>query len=1209
MKKTQKSSNQGQKKQRAIYAIKKAGRKFVMVGVLSVISLMAFAQQAPVTISKQNVKLVEVLNAIESQTNYLFVYKNDVNVNVLVSVNADKQPVAQVLKTLLKDRNISYTLSGNHITLTPVSAAPVTQLKRITGVVRDEKGEPISGASITGIGNAHRGATAIDGRFVMNVLPFAQLKISFIGFRDYVLTVGADNNYNIVLLEDTQFLKDVVITGYQKMDKRDMVGAYTTVKVQDIYMPNYSTIDKMLQGVVPGMIVTSNSSRVGTSPSIQIRGTSTFLGNTQPLWVIDGIIQEDPIEINASNFMSEDMKNIIGNQVSWLNPQDIETITVLKDASATAIYGSKASNGVIVVTTKMGKMGDKTTVNYSASATVNTQPNYGMFNLMNSQERLRFSDEMFSSGVPYVSVPFKDDYTYEGTKRKFIEQDITEAQFSAKRQFLETANTNWLDLLTRTGIDQNHNLSFSGGANKMSFIASLGYTKQQGQEIGNDANRMTGRVAVRFDISPKLQLNLSITGGYTKNYGFGTGVNPMQYALKTSRAIPAFDENGNPAYYQKSNGYPQNKLNTTLGYNFVNERDNSNAITETMKMAANADLSYKVLPWLTYNFTGGYNYNSNFMSSYMADKTYYIAYNYRGYDYNTEITGSDYFKAAQLPFGGEYFTNDAHQNAYNLQNKFAMAWNLPKKSRLNVLLAQELRSGTNISTANTVWGYSKERGEAVILPTLPVELVPIGTAASAYSGYGILTGLYNNKWKRLNATNNFVSVFATAAYSFNNRYVLNASVRNDFSNRFGQDVNKRLDPTYSLGASWRVAEEQFVKKHLPQLNQFTLRATYGIQGNALANQTPELILNRQGLLGVFKEYYSTIAKIPNPYLSWERTTNWNFGADITVFRNINATFDYYQRRSNAIISQDIPLEFGIGTSNANGGIVYNKGVEGTLAFSPINNATTGFSISLNASRNWNKTGRMVGPKATLNYYLNGRSDAIVKEGYPVNAFWSYSFAGLNPTNGAPLFNLIDYNRVDKATALADPSSFLVYSGVTAPTVTGGLNLNFRYKSLSVGMGFAMLLGGKTRLDNPYSNFGGNSGGNNRLAESYYNVDRRLLNRWQNPGDELTTNIPALNPLAGLVYLPNEATPGYPVDWWAMSDAMVVDASFLRCRNLDLTWRFNQHTLNKLGMKNLALTYTMNNLFVVASKRFEGMDPELKNSVTPKAFSLGLSCSF
>ena len=1187
--------------------IKKSIFTLLFTALLSVTYTAIFAQQGVVTITKQNVRLVEVLNEIESQTSYLFMYNNEVKTDVKVSIKVKKQPVSTLLNTLFKDKNIVYSFKGNHIVLTKKEEDGgqktndvKKQVKGISGVVSEISGQPIVGANIIEIGTTNQTKTDERGRFSLIVDAKSTIRVSFIGFLTKSVPISNGTSFIVTLIEDTKLLDEMVVVGYQKVNKKDVVGSLQTIKMDDIYMPNYNTIDKMLQGIAPGMIVTNSSSRAGTSPSIQIRGTSTLLGDASPLWVVDGIIQEDPIKINAVTTMSDDMKNIIGNQVSWLNPQDVETITILKDASATAIYGSKASNGVIVVTTKQAKGGDRITINYNASTTINSKPNYSDFNLMNSQERVKFSDEAFASGVPYYSVPFQDKYTYEGAKRLFIEGDLTGDQFAAKRSFFETANTDWFDLLTRNGLNQNHNLSFSGGSSKMSFTASLGYSNEQGQEIGNDSERYTGRIAVNFQLSPKLKLNLSITGGRVANLGFGNGVNPIGYATQTSRAIPAFDEFGNPAYYQKTSNYAFNKIQPSLSYNFINERDNSATNTESMRIASNADLNWTILPWLSYNFTGGYSHSSNTMSSYMSEQTYYIASAYRGYDYNSVLPGSDYFKAAQLPFGGEYFTNDAIQTSYNLQNKLAMNWTFNQKNRLNILVGQELRSGTNSSTANTVWGYSAERGEAIISPTLPNNLVPTAGVSFAYTGYGILDQLYSNKWKRLNQTNNFMSVFATASYSIANKYVFNASIRNDFSNRFGQDVNARLDPTYSIGASWNVAEEKFIKKNIPQISQFNLRTTYGIQGNALTNESPELSLIKQTLKPVFNQYFSIIGNIPNPNLSWERTSNWNFGADLLLFKKIGVVFDYYSRKSNAIFSQNIPYEFGVAATKMNGGIIYNRGLEGSLSFSAVNTINTGFSISINASKNWNKTGAIIGT-TTLANYLGGRGGAILKEGYPVNAFWSYSFAGLNPTNGIPTFNLLN---TDKDVAIADPSSFLVYSGANTPSVTGGLSMNFRYKSFSINTGFAMILGAKTRLANPYANF--INGFTLPNAES--NINRLLLNRWKAPGDELTTNIPSLNAQnTQVITLPNGfISPSKLVDLWATSDAQVVDASFLRSRNIDLSWRLNKRVIDRLKFKSLTITASANNLFVIASKRFNGMDPELKNSVMPKAFSLGFS---
>ncbi|TKB97200.1 SusC/RagA family TonB-linked outer membrane protein [Pedobacter cryotolerans] len=1191
-----------------LHHIKKVLTNSLFTIILCLISTFSFAQNTKVTLNKQNTRLETVMNEIEKQTGLLFMYGKEVNTNQQVSIAVKDQSLTQVLDLLFKGKSIDYTLKGKHITLSPKKNTstgnqpqkpPVSTKKRITGKVIDVSGKPVPNANILEVGTTNRSFTNEYGNFTISVAKNASIKVSYIGFVDQTLPVADGDEYDITLLEDSKALNELVVTGYQTVNKRDVTGSIATVKMADIYMPNFASIDKMLQGVVPGMIVNNSSSRVGSSPSIQIRGTSTLLGDASPLWVVDGIIQEDPIKINAATAMSDDMKNIIGNQVSWLNPQDIETITVLKDASATAIYGSKASNGVILVTTKQAKGQNIMSVNYTGSLTINSKPNYGQFNLMNSQERIQFSDEVFASGTPYLSIPFNDYYSYEGVKRLYIEGFISADEFAKKRSFLETVNTNWFDLLTRTGIDQNHNLSFSGGNERINFTSSLGYSRQQGQEIGNDFERLSGRVGVGFQLSPKLKLNVSIIGAYNEIYGFGTGVNPIEFATKTSRAIPAFDEFGNPVSFQRTNGYSYNKLQQSLSYNIINERDNSNSLTQNSRIAASADLKYTILPWLSYNFIGGYNYSSNFMSSTMAENTYYIGNRYRGYDYGTALPNSEYFNAAQLPFGGEYFNNDALQSSYNLQNLFRMSWTLKSKNRLNVLVGHELRSGTSISTANTVWGYSKERGEAIVAPTLPVNLIPTSGTTLAYPGFGILNNIYNGRWSRFNQTNNFMSVFATAAYSIANKYVINSSVRNDFSNRFGQDINKRLDPTYSLGVSWRVSEEKFIKNNIPQITQFNIRATYGIQGNALTNESPELMLNKQGLKPLFNQYFSTINRISNPNLSWERTTNWNFGADLLLFGKINFVADYYSRRSNAVLVQQIPYEFGIVTTSMNGGIIKNRGLEATVSFSPINTQTTGFSVSFNASKNWNTTGPSIGV-STLGNYLNGRAGGILKEGYPVNSFWSYSFAGLNPTNGNAQFNLLD---ADPAAARIDPSIFLVNSGESIPSITSGLNMNFRYKSFSLGTGFAMILGGKTRLDNPYANFSAGL----KLPPAEFNVNKNLINRWKKPGDELTTNIPSINPTTTvLTPLPNGSS-GYLTDFWALSDAMVVDASFLRFRNLDLTYRFKNKALERLKMKNLALTGSANNLFVIASKRFNGMDPELKNSVMPKSFTIAISC--
>ena len=261
------------------------------------------------------------------------------------------------------------------------------------------------GATITIRGSKHGAIAGLDGQYTFNI-PAQEgliLTYSFIGMEKKTVKYTGKKTINVTLNSSTSTeIDEVVVTGYQNIQRRDIVGSITSIKAKDIIMPSFTTIDQMLQGRVAGMVVTNTSSRVGTAPKIQIRGTSTLQGNRDPLWVVDGIIQEDfQVTLDSGDLMTKNLQDIIGNQISWLNPADIENITILKDASATAIYGSKASNGVIEITTKKNTT-DRLTVNYSANFNIGQRPNYGMFNFMNSQERVRFSQEAFDAGVNYI---------------------------------------------------------------------------------------------------------------------------------------------------------------------------------------------------------------------------------------------------------------------------------------------------------------------------------------------------------------------------------------------------------------------------------------------------------------------------------------------------------------------------------------------------------------------------------------------------------------------------------------------------------------------------------------------------------------------------------------------------------------------------------------------------------------------------------------
>lgn len=1166
------------------------------------------AQDVRIDLKMSDATLSQVFQRIEQLTEYMFIYKSeDIQSIKRVSVDAAKTMVRDVLEMCLKNTGLSYVFKNNVIVIQKVTKESEKKFIRITGRVTDENKNALPGVTVSVKGMTIGTATDANGKYMLRLPEMENLSLlfSFVGMETKEVKYTGQDTINVMLKETVNEMDEVTVvsTGYQTVNRKDMVGSYTTVKAEDIMMPAYANIDQMLQGQVPGMMVLSSSARAGASPKIQIRGTSTVLGNSDPIWVVDGIIQDDPISINASSNWAQDMEEIIGNQVSWLNPNDIEAITVLKDASATAVYGSRASNGVIVITTKKGKVG-RMSINYSGNFSIAPRPKYKNFKLMNSQERVEFSEDAFAEGLRYVKEPLKQIYTYEGALRMYQDGEMTPDEFIATRNYLETVNTDWLDLLTRTTFGHNHNLSVTGATEKVNYAISVGYNLNNGQEKGNNSERLTARTAVTLNLRENIRLNLTLNGSTGTNKGF-SGVNPLNYALTTSRSIAAFNEDGSYSFYRKNFTYNYNKEaeEAGIGFNVLNELKNTGAEVNSGNLKFNVDFSWKLLDWLTYQFTGGYSYGTTNTKSWQGERSTAVAQTYRGYDYGTVDAEHPWFNAALLQFGGVLFSSAATVKSYNIQNKLLFSKTFNEIHRFNAMLAVEVRSTNNHNDQSIRYGYVKDRGNLNVRPTLPEDFNPVG-GGWELNGYGVFENLYDGKGSALSEkTDNFFSLFATLAYSLKNRYVFNFNVRNDVSNRFGQDQNKRFDPTYSLGFSWRMSDEPFMRNQRVLTNT-NLKATWGIQGNALTSLSPELILSQKGVMNIYKEYYSTISSIPNPNLSWERTHSWNFGLDLQFFGKVNANIDYYIRRSNAIIEQDISYENGRSSMSINGGIIYNKGLEFTVSFTPVNTKDFGINMSLNSSKNWNSAGKSpLGDERILSDYLRGRSDILVKKGYALGSMWSFAFDGLKHENGRPKFKYVDMPQEEYD---GDMTKFLTYSGEKDPYFTGGLNLNIRYRSFTLGTSFSLLLGGHTRLKSPYSDM--TNGQYMPVPEANLNSD--LLKRWKKPGDEAYTNIPGF--IVGntdrAITLPSGSSYDL-LEAYANSDALVVKRSFLRCRGLNLSWRLNNEMAKRMGLNNLTVNMSVNNLFVIASKRFDGYDPELQNSVMPKNYSIGINVGF
>ena len=1160
------------------------------------------AQERTVTLSMHDVPLESVLLELGEQTNYEFLFNSDLLASKgTVSVNAQNMALSEVLNTILPPLGLRFTFEQNTVIISEAGVKP-TAPETVQGIVTDEKKQPLLGVTILIEGTSVGTATDNEGRFKLyltQAIAKGHLRFSFVGYKSQRMPYQAGDTLRVVMEEDAQEIDDVVVTGYQTLNRRDVVGSYNVVKMEDIINPGYTSVQQMLQGRVPGLLVMNTSSRIGTTPKIRIRGTSTFLGNQDPLFVVDGIIQPDPIAMNVNEALTDDLANIIGNQISWLNPQDIETITVLKDASATAIYGSKAANGVIVITTKKTKLG-QTNVNYSANFSIRRRPYYKDFNLMNSQERVQLSREAFADGYSYQELPYEDPNTYEGLQVMLINRKITEEEFLTKTAELETANTDWFDLLTQTSFSHSHNLSIAGNGNRVRYNASLSYSNNKGVEIGNEGTSMTAHVSVSSELRENVSFNFSANYSDNETYSFAAGVNPLDYATKTSRAIRAYDNEGDFSYYLQPNGpdFLISNINEQyLKYNILNERDNSYSKNRTESTNLSVNLSWDILPSLRYEFVGGYSSSNANAESYAGEKTYFIASKYRGYDYNSVEPTDPSFTHAKMNFGGEYLHSNNQSSNYNVQNKLLWSKSFNDEHRLNAMIAMEVRSTKTSRHSNTVYGYTPDRGDGLAAPTTPSQAEENGWNVIEW---GVLQPLYDGAWEKRKDTENYISYMATLAYSLKNRYVFNANVRSDASNRFGEYSNKRFNPTYSFGFSWQIAQEPFFQRIGNWLETASFRATYGIQGNVVTSISPEMIATKGDILPPYQQYYSTISKLPNEKLDWESTQSWNLGFDFSMFRGISFTIDYYWKKTTAIISQRLSSEYGTESQEDMGGNLYNSGVEFSFNVTPFRGENFAWTVGLNFAKNYNKGKNANIDNPTIFDYLNGVGNAVLESGKDISSFWSFSFKGLNPNNGYPEFNLMDIE-------VNDPDDFtqcLVYSGKTTPDFNGGLSTNLRYKRFSLSASFTLQLGNHKRLRSPFDQY-------YMVPSAEFNASRDLLRRWKKPGDEKITDIPAFqnNYDDNTQVFPFPYTYMTKHEMWDQSDARVVDASFFRCNSIGLSWNAEQGLLSKLHLKNLSLSLSVSNVFVIASDKFQGFDPELENSVNPKTYSFGVSVGF
>lgn len=1113
-----------------------------------------------------NATLVEVFEDLKEQSGFGILYKlHELEADVRVNLDKENATVQEVLNEVLRNTDMHFKLQDDVIVIYKEKTAFIQKKddKLIKGKILDENGDPLPGANIivqeTGSGTI----TDTKGEFVLNVktLPVT-LNVTFIGFETKKIKLENNEYLKLKLISALNDLMEVVVTGYGEIEKRKLSSSVSTIKGEDVIELGTSNVDQMLEGKIAGLVSMENTGTPGAAPKIRIRGNSSITGNREPLWVVDGIILDDPVEISAAELNSADHVNLIGNAISSLNPEDIERIDVLKDASATAIYGTKAANGVIVVTTKKGKGGGMN-VQYTNRFSVKTKPSYDQLNLMNSADRIAVSQEIFERGLSYLTLPAPT--SFEGAMYDWWSHSITFDEYQAQLLKYQKQNTDWFDVLFENSLSQKHNVSFSGSSGKLNYYASLSYQDDQGTVKGEEYKKYNAFTKLIFKFNKKLSLQLSLRASDSNKDYLHTSVDAYQYAYKTSRALAPYDENGDLLFYNRSNG----NNGTYLRYNVLGEIANSGREIENRSWNLSSFLKYKVTDWLRYENTIGYNVSNTTEESYVNNQSYYIAKLRRCNLEDFDVFDEGLAQETEMPFGGILNRNTTSNSSYTFRNSLRLHKRL-SKNEFDVNIGNEIRSNTYSGYQMSRGGYYPERG-----------LTFAQIDHTRYPKYA--SWVKRNPDKAINNVQNYLSYYATFIYAYDNRYSVNFNYRTDGSNAFGQAKSNKFLPVYSSSFRWNGHNERFMA-NVNWISNLSLRGSYGIQGSVHPDMTPNLIVKQEPIDPISTEFGSSIVRLPNPKLRWEKTKSYNIGLDLGLFRNkFTLTAEYYHKKGeDQIVSKRVSSISGVNSISINAGDIVNKGYELAINATLLEKNVFLLSTNIIGFKNTNEV--LTSNNEDTYTWMDYVSGNAYLPGNPVDGFYSYRFGGLND-KGLPTFEGIDPE--DGATKEERFEKMFVYSGQRTPDVSGSFSVFAKYKRLRLNCLFSYSLGAKIRLNNLYSAMG------QRLPQPYQNMTADFVNRWRQAGDEDHKIIPTLSSDKMSVrtskyenYIGN--------NFWQMynhADMRVVSADYLKLSNITLAYDLSDGLCKKLRLKHVTLRAEGRSLHTWASKELNGQDPD------------------
>ena len=1064
-------------------------------------------------------------------------------------------------------------------------------------VIAEDDGQPVVGAFVTVQGNTKIGTlTDLDGNYVLPNVPqnAKNLVISFMGYLDEV--IPAEDNRKVVLKSDTETLESAVVTGMTSMDRRLFTGSAAKVDAAEAKISGIADISRSLEGRVAGVSVQNVSGTFGTAPKIRVRGATSIYGSSKPLWVVDGVIMEDVVEVSAESLSSGDANTLISSAIAGLNSDDIESFDILKDGSATSIYGARAMAGVIVVTTKKGRSGHNS-ITYNGEYTVRLKPNYANFNIMNSQDQMAIYQELEQKGwLNYARLANASDSGIYGKMYQLLtEIDPATGQFmlantdEARADYLKAAefrNTNWFDLLFRNTIQHNHSLSMSGGSDQASYYASMSVMDDDGWSLQSSVRRYTLNMNTTFKITDNLSLNMIGNASYRKQRAPGTlsskvdgvsgkvsrqfDINPYSYALNTSRAL-------DPDVYYTRDYAP---------FNILHELENNYLDLDVTSLRFQGELKWKISRHLEASGLIAAKYSGTTREHHITDSSnqaqaHRAAYTTVIRDGNSLLyTDPDVPFALPetiLPYGGIYETDD--NSMIGMDTRISLNYN-QTFNRIHTISAyggMEMNSVDRHGKWFRGWGLQYDMGE---IPITNYKVFKKGTEEN--SDYFSMDNTHERR----------KAYFGTFTYGLMNRYSINATVRYEGSNRLGKARSARWLPTWNVSGRWNISDEPWMNALDPVLSHAALKLSYSLT----AESGPAWVTNSHAVIKADNPWRNNardvesslqISSLANPDLTFEKKHEFNVGLELGFLDNrINFAGDWYKRNNFDLIA--LTNTQGIGgelTKYGNVASMTSNGYELSLTTENIRTRDFKWTTNLIYSHSKNLITKLYTTKKVIDL-ISGSGFGL--QGYPNHSIFSIPFRGLNE-EGLPTFldqeGKVSVDDIYFQTNASDPKNiaFLEYSGVSDPTDVGSIGNTFEWKGFRLNIFITGSFGNVVRLDPVFDNH-------------YSDLDsmpKEFNNRWAVPGDEHITTVPVIaSRMQDVKYSHLE----YAYNAYNYSTERIASGDFIRLKEISLSYDLPKKWAQAINCHSLGLKLQATNLCLLyADKKLNGQDPEFFNT--------------